>query len=255
MYDKIDDLSEKIVVCLPTYNEASNIRVILSSIRKMLPHAFILVADDSSPDGTGQIADDLATCDPRIHVLHRPAKQGLGIAYMQAFQYAMDYLGADLVVQMDADLSHPVETLPAMIAAARDNDLVIGSRYVAGGSTENWNIFRQIISRFGSAYARFFLGLPIHDTTSGFKVWKQRLLKQVVKQRIASSGYVFQIETSFTAYRMGARIREIPINFIERTTGKSKMTLSIAFEAMWRVPLIRFSKKKKLLPYHHSNGE
>ena len=248
-------MQPKIVICLPTYNEAQNIRVILESISYTLPEADILVVDDNSPDGTGGIVEDLASCDHCIHVLHRLTKQGLGIAYIHAFQFAMEQLEGDLIVQMDADLSHPVETLPAMIAAARDNDLVIGSRYVAGGSTENWNILRKIISRFGSAYARFFLGLPIHDTTSGFKVWKQRQLKQVLKQRIASSGYAFQIETSFMAYRMGARIMEIPINFIERNTGKSKMTLSIAIEAMWRVPLIRLSRKKKLPPHHQPNGD
>lgn len=236
-------MNQKIVVCLPTYNEAENISSLINAVQRKLPEASVLVIDDNSPDGTGNTADSVARTDPRVRVLHRPCKSGLGSAYCDGFRFAIEQMRPDLIVQMDADFSHNPNTLPSMISSAGQADLVIGSRYVAGGGTVNWNFARQMISRFGSLYARSILQLPVYDPTGGFKVWRRELLQQVLTQPIASGGYVFQVETTFYAYRMGAAISEIPIRFVERSTGKSKMTLSIAFEAFRRIPMIRFRHK------------
>lgn len=237
----------KTVVCLPTYNEAGNIRHAVEAVLKVLKQALILVIDDNSPDGTGRIADQLANKDPRVFVLHRPYKQGLGKAYCHGFRFAIDQMNADLIIQMDADLSHPPEKIPEMILAAQKAELVIGSRYVSGGYTKNWNMLRQMISRFGASYARNILRFPIYDPTAGFKLWRRQLLDLILKLPVSASGYVFQVETSFYAHLMGAKIIEIPICFTERGLGQSKMTLSITFEAFWRVPLIRM-RKSRLLP-------
>jgi len=233
----------KTAVCLPTYNEAENITPVAEAVLQILPQAFIVIIDDNSPDGTGKIADELAHKDPRIFVLHRPKKQGLGKAYCEGFAFALEQLGADLIVQMDSDLSHNPENLPQMICAAENADLVIGSRYVSGGRTENWNRIRRMISRFGAFYARSILGLPVHDPTGGFKLWNRNMLKRVLNHPISSGGYVFQVETTFCAYCMEAKIREIPICFVDRGLGRSKMTASIALEAFWRIPAMTVRKK------------
>ena len=233
-------MADALVICLPTYNEAENIAYTVQAILSASPQAAVLITDDNSPDGTGAIADQMAQKDPRIFVIHRPFKQGLGKAYCEGFHFAIEQLGADLIGQMDADFSHPPEFLPKMIAAARTTDLVIGSRYTAGGGTKNWNTARRMISRFGSLYARTLLGLPVSDPTGGFKIWRRETLQGVLNFPISSGGYVFQVETTFYAYRMGAAISEVPIRFVERSTGKSKMTASIAFEAFRRIPMIRF---------------
>lgn len=231
-----------LVICLPTYNEAENIAYTVKAILRASPQAAVLITDDNSPDGTGAIADQMAQKDPRISVIHRSFKQGLGKAYCEGFYFAIERLGADLIGQMDADFSHSPELLPRMIAAARTADLVIGSRYTAGGGTKNWNTARRMISRFGSLYARALLGLPVSDPTGGFKIWRRETLRRVLNFPISSGGYVFQVETTYYAHRMGARIVEEPICFVERESGKSKMTPSIAFEAFWRIPVIRLRK-------------
>ena len=232
--------SKQIVVCLPTYNEAQNLIRIAGAILEALPRASILIVDDNSPDGTGKLADKLATENRSISVLHRPSKAGLGRAYLNGFHTILDNSNADLIVQMDADLSHPPEKLPGMIHSTADADLVIGSRYVAGGSTKNWGVLRKWVSRFGSFYARLWLGINIRDFTGGFKIWRRELLEKVLSNPISSEGYIFQVETTYIASRLGALITEFPIVFAERETGKSKMTLQIVFEAFWQLPLIRF---------------
>jgi len=231
--------TEKTVVCLPTYNEAENIRQSVSSILRFLPEAAILIIDDHSPDGTGHIADDLARREHRISVLHRPQKQGLGKAYLEGFEFALHQMNATYIVQMDADLSHPTDVLPRMIEEMNCADLVIGSRYISGGGTKNWNAPRRMISRFGAGYARAWLGMPVHDPTGGYKVWDRNLLKNVLDYPIDSDGYVFQVEATYIAFWLGARIVEIPIWFTDRNVGQSKMSTNIAFEAFWRIPAIR----------------
>jgi len=238
-------MMQKTVVCLPTYNEAQNIGHVVKTVLDILPQAHILVIDDNSSDGTGDIADRLASQDDRITVLHRHCKLGLGKAYCHGFRVAIDHFAAQRIIQMDADLSHPAERLPAMMDAAENADLVLGSRYVPAGCTKNWSMLRQAISRFGSVYSRMLLNLPVCDPTAGFKLWQRDLLERVIDRPISSGGYVFQVETTFYAYIMGAKIAEVPICFAERGLGQSKMTFSIAFEAFWRVPMIRFGKSKR----------
>lgn len=232
-------MEKKIIICLPTYNEAENIGATVRAIFHFVPATSILIIDDHSPDGTGQIADVLSRQDSRIFVRHRPKKEGLGKAYYDGFRLAIDRMKGDIVVQMDADLSHPPEKLPQMIAAVQTADLVIGSRYIPGGGTENWNMARRMVSRFGAVYARLWLGLAVHDPTGGFKVWRSDLLSHVLACPVRSDGYGFQVETTFIAHRLKARIAEIPIFFTDRHVGRSKMTAGIAFEAFWRIPLMR----------------
>ena len=229
----------KTIICLPTYNEAENITPTVKSILHFLPGAAILIVDDHSPDGTGRIADALARRDSRVTVLHRPEKSGLGRAYLEGFDIAINRMDAKYIVQMDADLSHPPEALPRMMRAMAHADLVIGSRYVPGGGTRNWNAARRLISRFGACYARTWLDLPVHDPTGGFKIWKRRLLQKVLDYPISAGGYVFQVESTHIAFCLGAVIREAPIRFTDRHVGQSKMSPAIALEAFWRIPAIR----------------
>ncbi len=233
---------DAIGICIPTYNEAGNLPVIFERIRRQLPHAHIWIVDDNSPDGTGPLALRLASEDQRVHVISRPAKSGLGMAYREGFHRILDDSAIRLIVQMDADLSHPVDCLPGMIDNAQEADLVIGSRYVPGGRIENWSLARRLLSRFGSIYARGWLGLSVFDLTGGFKLWHRELLNRVLKSPIGSSGYVFQIEMTYRAHCLGARIVEVPIKFVERNHGQSKMSLAIAMEACWRVPELRLGK-------------
>ncbi len=236
---------KKIVVCLPTYNEVKNLPQIAEAVLRIIPSALILVIDDNSPDGTGAVAEKMAQENPQISVLHRAQKQGLGRAYIDGFRTVLKNMpDAELIVQMDADFSHPPERLPEMIRASENADLVIGSRYIEGGGTENWSICRQMISRFGSLYARLWLGISVRDLTGGFKVWRRDLLEKMLCYPIASGGYGFQAETTFFAYRAGGRIVEVPILFTDRNVGKSKMTAGIAWEAFWRLPLIRVRSEK-----------
>jgi len=238
-------MNPKIVVCLPTYNEAANIGEAVAAVSNILPQAYTLIVDDNSPDGTGDVADALAEKSARVSALHRPEKAGLGKAYLAGFDFALRQLEADLLVQMDADLSHPPKFLLRLLDAAKEADLVIGSRYISGGCTENWGALRKAVSRFGSFYAGHLLGLPVKDPTGGFKVWHAELLKRVLAHPISSGGYVFQVETTFYAWQMGAAIAELPIRFVERGRGSSKMTPAIAFEAFWRIPLLRLQINRK----------
>jgi dolichol-phosphate mannosyltransferase len=230
-------------VVLPTYDEADNIRPVSAAILQSLPGATLLVVDDGSPDGTGEIADELAAADPRIRVRHRPAKQGLGRAYLDGFAIALDG-GASIVVQMDADLSHDPTVLPDLIAPISDGstDLVIGSRYAPGGGVVDWGIGRRVISRGGSIFARTVLRLGPRDLTGGFKAWRSSTLEAVPFEGVHAGGYVFQIEMTFRASRAGARIREVPITFHDRRVGQSKMSRRIVVEALVVVVQLRLEE-------------
>jgi dolichol-phosphate mannosyltransferase len=227
-------------VVLPTYNEAENVGPISSAILAALPAVTLLVVDDESPDGTGRIADDLASADPRIRVLHRAAKQGLGRAYLDGFATALAG-GATTVIQMDADFSHDPAALPGLIdpIAAGTADLVIGSRYTRGGGVVDWGLARRVVSRGGSMFARTVLALGPHDLTGGFKAWRATTLAAVPFDGVHAGGYVFQIEMTFRASRAGARIREVPITFRDRRIGQSKMSRRIIVEALVVVVQLR----------------
>jgi dolichol-phosphate mannosyltransferase len=226
---------------LPTYNEAENleriVRAALPRLAEASPEPHVLVVDDGSPDGTGAIADRLATELPEVEVLHRSAKEGLGRAYLAGFRHALDS-GADQVIEMDADFSHDPADLPRLVR--EDADLVLGSRYVRGGGVENWGVFRRGLSRGGSLYARAILGVPIRDLTGGFKCFRRATLEGIDFAETHADGYGFQIELTYRAYKAGYRVKEIPIVFRDREEGTSKMTARIALEAIWKVPALRF---------------
>lgn len=230
---------------LPTYNEAGNLERIVGEIRKRLPGSHrILVVDDNSPDGTGEIADRLAREFDEVEVLHRGRKEGLGPAYLAGFRRALSN-GAELVVEMDADFSHDPRYLPDLLEAAKEVDLVLGSRYLPGGGVADWGALRRLISRGGSAYARLMLGVHVRDLTGGFKVFHRRVLEAIDLDSIRSRGYAFQVETTYRALRLGFRVREVPIVFSERTEGSSKMTRRIVAEAIWRVPGMRLRRWRR----------
>jgi dolichol-phosphate mannosyltransferase len=228
-------------VVLPTYNELDNLSGIAAAILAALPDATLLVVDDNSPDGTGRLADELATAESRVRVRHRPGKQGLGRAYLDGFAVALAG-GAGTVIQMDADWSHDPAVLPSLLAPihAGAADLVIGSRYTRGGGVVDWGIGRRVISRGGSLFARIVLTLRPHDLTGGFKAWRASTLASIPFEGVHSGGYVFQIEMTFRASRLGARIREIPITFRDRRVGQSKMSRRIVIEALLVVIQLRF---------------
>ncbi len=228
----------KTLVCLPTYNERENVEPVVRAVRTALPEAAILVVDDASPDGTGEAAAELAAELRGVDVLHRPQKEGLGPAYVDAFRYALAE-GAELVVTMDCDFSHDPADAPRLVAAAAHADLVLGSRYVSGGSVGNWGAARRTVSVAGVAYARLVLGVGVRDLTSGFKCYRGTLLEQLPLDRIRSRGYAFQVETTYRAVRAGFRVRELPIAFVERGAGRSKMSRAIVLEAVWRIPALR----------------
>jgi len=229
------------LICMPTYNEAENIRPIIAAIAKVVPEVHVLVIDDNSPDGTGDIADELAAADPRIHVLHRKEKAGLGKAYIAGFEWGLD-AGYDYIIEMDADFSHQPKYLPEMIAQLEKYDVVVGSRYVAGGGTEDWGVVRKVISRGGGIYARTILGIDVQDLTAGFVAWRAGVLRDIDIERVEASGYVFQIEMKYRAYKREYRLLEIPIVFPDWLVGVSKISPNIAAEALWRVWGIRFKK-------------
>jgi dolichol-phosphate mannosyltransferase len=226
-------------VVLPTYNEKENLREIVPAILAQLPGATLLVVDDSSPDGTGQIADEIAAAEPRVQVLHRASKQGLGKAYTAGFERAFKG-GAARIVQMDADWSHDPKYLPTLVDGLDSNDVVIGSRYVKGGGVRNWGIGRKIVSRGGSLFSQMVLFLRQHDLTGGFRAWRRATLEALPWGELHSGGYVFQIETAYLASRNGARIREVPIVFVDRRLGASKMSRRIIIEALVVVLRLRF---------------
>ncbi len=230
-------------VILPTYNEADNLEPIAAAILGTLPAATLLVVDDGSPDGTGDLADRLAAADPRVRVHHRSAKAGLGRAYLAGFRLALDG-GAASVVQMDADWSHDPAALPGLLAPLEQAaaDLVIGSRYTRGGGVVDWGLARRIVSRGGSLFARVVLGLPANDLTGGFKAWRAESLRVIDFEGVHAGGYVFQIEMTYRADRQGARIREIPITFRDRRVGQSKMSRRIVAEALVVVLRLRWEE-------------
>jgi dolichol-phosphate mannosyltransferase len=227
---------------LPTYNEAENIeglvRAALAQLETTGVEPTILVVDDSSPDGTGRIADGLAEELAPVRVLHRDRKQGLGRAYVAGFTLALEN-GAELVLEMDSDFSHDPADLPRLIAASEAADLVLGSRYVPGGGVTSWGRLRRLLSRGGSAYARILLGVPVRDLTGGFKCFHRRVLETIDLENVHADGYGFQIELTYKAVRAGFKVAEVPILFRERSVGQSKMTARIALEAVWKVPLLR----------------
>lgn len=230
---------------LPTYEEAENLEQLVAAALENLPEsARVLVVDDNSPDGTGEIADRLAAAEGRIEVLHRTRKEGLGPAYIAGFRQALE-AGAGRILEMDSDFSHDPADLGRLLAATEGADLAIGSRYVAGGGVENWSAVRQGISRGGSAYARLVLGLPIRDLTGGYKCFRREVLEAIDFGSISSRGYAFQVEMTYRAIQHGFRVVEVPITFHERRAGASKMSRSIVFEAAWRVPQLRMGKGAK----------
>ena len=229
------------VICLPTYNEHENLEPMLRALGAVLgPDDRVLVIDDNSPDGTGELADRLAAELGGVEVLHRPHKEGLGPAYLAGFRRALE-LGAELVVEIDCDFSHDPADVPRLVEAAWDADLVLGSRYVPGGSVEDWGAVRRAISAGGSIYARLLLGVPIRDLTGGFKCFRRAVLETIDLDAIHSRGYAFQIELTYRALRRGFRVREVPIRFVDREVGGSKMSRSIVLEAIWKVPLLRLA--------------
>ena len=231
-------MSPRSVVCLPTYNEKENIEKIASAILSVAP-VDLLVVDDNSPDGTGEIADKLAQADDRISVLHREGKEGLGKAYLHAFRHCIDG-GYERIIQMDADFSHPVDLLPVMLDTTERADLAIASRYVTGGGTANWPLWRQVVSRGGSFYSRLVLGVNVRDLTGGFKCWRRELLHEILASEVGATGFGFQIEMSYRALRLGFQVEEVPYIFADREQGSSKMGGGIFTEAIklvWRLRL------------------
>jgi dolichol-phosphate mannosyltransferase len=226
----------RVLVVIPTYNEADNVRPIVARVLAAVPEADILIADDNSPDGTGDLADELAAQDDRVQGLHRPGKQGLGAAYVAGFALARER-GYDTVVEMDADGSHAPEQLPRLLEALGEADAVLGSRYVAGGTVVNWPRRRELLSRGGNRYVQLALGMPVRDATGGFRAYRLALLDKIDIESVASQGYCFQVDVVWRAYRQGARLVEVPITFTERERGTSKMSSSIVREALWRVTL------------------
>jgi dolichol-phosphate mannosyltransferase len=224
----------RVLVVIPTYNEAENLEPLLGRLRAAVPEADVLVVDDGSPDGTGAIADRLAAADASVRVLHRTEKAGLGAAYIAGFRWALAD-GYDAMVEMDADGSHAPEELPRLLTALREADLVIGSRWVPGGQIRNWPLYRQIISIGGSTYARVLLRFPVRDSTSGYRAFRRQVLEELKLDEVASQGYCFQIDLAWKTWRSGFRVREVPITFTEREVGRSKMSHAIVFEALWRV--------------------
>lgn len=230
----------RVLVVTPTYNERDNLEHFVEAVHAVMPEAHVLVVDDASPDGTGQIADRLAGSDPRVSVLHRSGKLGIGSAYLDGFRHGLRE-GYELLVQMDTDMSHDPRYLPDMLAAIeRGADVVLGSRNIAGGGVEGWGPGRHFLSKGGSIYSRTILGLPVRDLTGGFKMWRREVLEAIDLGAVRSEGYSFQIEMTWRAIQKGFRVREVPIVFVDRRAGQSKMSRDIFLEAVLMVWKLRF---------------
>jgi dolichol-phosphate mannosyltransferase len=231
-------MPERVLVVIPTYNERINLPLLVPQVLAQDPRIEVLVVDDNSPDGTGELADRMAAAEPRVHVLHRAVKEGLGKAYIAGFRWALER-GYDLVFEMDADFSHDPKFLPEFLRAAEGADLVIGSRYKTGVNVINWPISRLLLSLGANHYAKWITGLPVEDSTGGFKCFRRQVLEAIPLERVRSNGYAFQIEMSFLAWKRGFRICEIPIVFTDRVEGQSKMSRRIVREAIWMVWWLR----------------
>lgn len=223
-----------VLVIIPTYNEADNIRPIVARVRAAVPGAHVLVADDNSPDGTGKLADELAAGDGQVQVLHRRGKEGLGAAYLAAFAWGIDN-GYDVLVEMDADGSHQPEELPRLLTALKSADVVLGSRWIAGGRVANWPKHRELLSRGAGVYSRLLLDVAVRDVTAGFRAFRKEALEALGTDRVASQGYCFQIDLTWRAVKAGLQVVEVPITFVERERGDSKMSGDIVMEAFLRV--------------------
>ncbi|WP_405592456.1 polyprenol monophosphomannose synthase [Streptomyces sp. NBC_01190] len=224
----------KVLVIIPTYNEAENIQPIVRRVRASVPDAHVLIADDNSPDGTGKFADELANTDEQVHVLHRRGKEGLGAAYLAGFAWGIE-AGYGVLVEMDADGSHQPEELPRLLTALKSADLVLGSRWITGGRVVNWPKSREILSRGGSTYSRLLLDVPIRDVTGGYRAFRKETLEALGMAEVASAGYCFQVDLAWRAVKAGLHVVEVPITFVERERGDSKMSRNIVVEALWRV--------------------
>jgi dolichol-phosphate mannosyltransferase len=253
-------VTDRVLVVVPTYNEAQNIERIVGRIRAAVPSVDVLIVDDASPDGTGKLADHLVGEDVQVHVLHRNGKQGLGAAYIAGFRWGLerDY---DIFVEMDADGSHRPEELPRLLEAlwgdagaadASGADLALGSRWIPGGEVVNWPASRKILSRGGNTYARIALGLPLHDATGGFRAFRRKVLESIGLDDVASQGYCFQVDLAWRALQSGFRVVEVPITFVEREYGASKMNRSIVTEALWRITL--WGVQHRIRPRHSHGG-
>ncbi|GAA2449808.1 polyprenol monophosphomannose synthase [Actinomadura vinacea] len=224
----------RVLVIIPTYNERDNIEGIVGRVREAVPPADVLVVDDASPDGTGQLADALAKADEHVQVLHRAGKEGLGPAYIAGFRWAAEH-GYDVMVEMDADGSHQPEELPRLLAALEDADLVLGARWIPGGKVRNWPVRREALSRGANTYARLMLGIPLHDATGGFRAFRAATLEKIGLEEVDSRGYCFQIDLALRTLREGLKVVEVPITFVDRVHGTSKMNQDVFAEAAFRV--------------------
>ena len=237
----------RVLVIVPTYDERENLEPILTRLHAAVPSAHALVVDDGSPDGTGLLADRLSAADPRVHVLHRSAKAGLGAAYIAGFAWAREH-DYDVCVEMDADGSHAPEQLPRLLLALERADVVLGSRWVTGGEVVNWPRSRELLSRGGNAYTRVMLGLPLRDATGGYRAYRRSVLDALPLHEVASQGYCFQVDLAWQAWRAGRTVVEVPITFVERERGESKMSRSIVAEALWRVTWWGLSSRRSRRP-------
>lgn len=231
----------KVMVVVPTYNERQNLAELAAQVLSKMPDTELLVVDDGSPDGTGDVADELAAADGRVHALHRPRKMGLGSAYVEGFRYALS-TEADLIIQMDADFSHDPAVIPELCANAGKYDVVLGSRYIVGANVVNWPLSRLFLSYFANVYTHLVTGLPIRDSTGGFKCFHRRVLETIDLDTVRSDGYSFQIEINFRCWRKKFSMLEIPIIFVDRHAGTSKMSRRIVWEAMWMVWRLRMQR-------------
>ena len=240
-------MTGRVLVVIPTYDERANLPTIVSRLRAAVPAADVLVVDDASPDGTGDVADELAAADTSVHILHRTAKDGLGAAYLAGFGWGLS-AGYDVLVEMDADGSHAPEELPRLLVELDRADVVLGSRWVPGGAVVNWPRRRAALSRAGNAYTRMLLGIPVRDATGGYRAYRREVLERIDLGGVASAGYCFQVDLLWRAYGAGFRIVEVPIRFVERVHGTSKMSRAIVAEALFRVTVWGVTRRRQVKP-------